>query len=429
MAKPKFQTVRGMYDILPEQQALFQWVLTTFERLAIEAGYGRIDTPVVEDARVFTTAVGAGTDIVDKELYRFKDRSDNELAMRPEFTAGIARSFLEQGMNSWQKPVRLYTTGPLFRYDRPQAGRQRQFTQADVEVFGESGPTLDAQVILLARRLYLELGLPEPKLLINSLGDAATQKEYRKQLVDYLKDNVKDLAEIDQERLKTNPLRVLDSKETATKKVVVGAPQILNVMSDASRSHLMEVIEYLDDLKVNYELDPMLVRGFSYATETVFEFEGSSKGSQGSLGGGCRYNTLVEQLGGTPMPGVGFAVGIERIVAELQLAGIEAPVDVPTRVFVASLGEPARVAAFRLTQQLLDSGVAASGGTHKDGIGAQLGRADRLGAVLAVIIGQQEVQEGTAIIRDMATGAQEHVPADKALKEVQTRLKSYRKKA
>jgi histidyl-tRNA synthetase len=419
----QFQHVRGMPDILPEQQARYRYLMSSFHQLAAAAGYEPIETPMLEDKGVFVRGVGEGTDVVDKEMYVFTDRSDNEVALRPEPTAGIARAYIEHGMASRPQPVRLQIAGPMFRYDRPQAGRQRQFYQVGVEVLGESASSIDAQIITLALRFYRLVGLHNISLQINSLGDTADRQAYHKELVRYLQQHKADLAEIDQERLVKNPLRVLDSKERATRKVVAGAPQILNFLSETSQAHFTGVLEYLDSLGVAYELNPQLVRGLDYYTHTVFEFFGEREGAQSSLGGGGRYNHLLEQLGGKPTPAAGFGIGLERVLLELEAEGVQLPTSQPVHVYVASLGEPARLSAFALIERLLDGGVGAVGAVDKDGIGAQLERANRLGVSHAIIIGQKEVQEEMVILRDMKSGAQEMIPTGSIVRELQHRFK------
>jgi histidyl-tRNA synthetase len=359
---------------------------------------------------------------VDKEMYSFEDRSGNEVALRPEPTAGIVRAYIEQGMASWPQPVKLQISGPMFRYDRPQAGRRRQFYQLGAEVIGDKSPSIDAHIITLALRFYRTIGLRKLSLQINSLGDVADRTKYHQALVEYLQANRAALAKIDQERIKTNPLRILDSKERATRQVVAAAPQILNYLSEASNQHFTGVLEYLDALGVPYELNPQLVRGLDYYTHTVFEFYGEREGSQSSLGGGGRYNGLIGQLGGKPTPAAGFGIGVERVLLELEAEKIELPESRAVDVYVASLGEPARLAAFTLIEQLLDGGVGAVGAVDKDGIGSQLERANRLGVPFAVIIGQKEVQEETVILRDMKSGAQEMIPLKQIVKELRQRF-------
>jgi histidyl-tRNA synthetase len=422
LAKQQFQIVRGMYDLLPERRRLFDYVTGVFEQAAREAGYGRIETPLLEDEGVFSRSQGEGTDLIDKEIYTLTDRSDRKLALRPEGTAGVARSYMENGMGSWPQPVRLYYVEEMFRYDRPQEGRYRQHKQMGLEIFGEASPSVDAQVITLVQRVYKRLRLPNVSLQINSIGDAACRPKFRKALVEYLEANVKQLAEIDRERLKKNPLRVLDSKEASTQVILSDAPQTLNYLCEACQAHFAGVLEYLDDLGINYELNPLLVRGLDYYSRTVFEFYGEREGSQASLGGGGRYDGLMETLGGQPTPAVGFGGGLERVVLELEAAGALPALPEPKRVYVASLGEPARLAAFRLIEHLLDGNVAATGAVDRDGIGSQLARADKLGVPYAVIIGQKEVQDGTVLLRDMTTGAQETLKIEAVVPELRARF-------
>jgi len=422
LAKQQFQTLRGMHDMIGEQAAQYDYLISQFVGVVAAAGYGHIETPMLEDAGLFVRGVGADTDAVSKEMYVFTDRSDHEVALKPEFTAGIVRSYIEQGMGSWPQPVKLFAYGPAFRYDRPQAGRQRQFNQVDVEVLGETASSVDAQVIMLALRFFKRVRLGNVSLQLNSIGDGACRPKYRRALVEYLEANGKRLAPVDRERVERNPLRVLDSKEPATLEVLSDAPQTLNHLCDACQAHFAGVLEYLDDLGVAYELNPLLVRGLDYYTRTVFEFYGEREGAQASLGGGGRYDGLVELLGGQPTPAVGFALGMERIVLELEAAGALPQPAAIKRVYVASLGEPARLAAFRLIEQLLDGGVAAVGAVDRDGIGSQLARADKLGVTHAIIIGQKEVREETVILRDMASGAQEVLPLGAIVAELRTRF-------
>lgn len=424
MAKQQFQSVRGMHDILPENQPRFRQVTQTFVALAEEAGYRRIDTPVIEDASLFVRSVGGDTDIVEKEMYSFKDRSDNQLTLRPEPTAGVARAYIEHGMASLPKPVKLYITGEMFRYDRPQAGRQRQFNQVGVEVFGEAAPSIDAQVIILAYRYLRQLGMGGLAVQINSIGDEVCRPKYKKALVEYLKSRQDELCSDCQRRLENNPLRVLDCKEPGCTKVVEGAPQIIDFLCEPCHAHFTGVLEYLDEFDVPYELNHLLVRGLDYYTRTVFEVYGAREGAQSALGGGGRYDGLLEELGGHATPAVGFGLGVERIIIELDAANVPVPTSQAVKVFVASLGEPARLAGFKLLEQLLDGRVGAVGAIDKDGIASQLGRADKLGVPYAVIIGQKEVFDKTVILRDMTSGAQEMIPLDKIVGELQKRFNS-----
>jgi histidyl-tRNA synthetase len=398
--------------------------MDTFASLADQSGYNLIDTPIVEHLGVFVRAVGEGTDIVDKEMFEFSDRSGNKLALRPEPTAGVVRAYIEHGMASRPQPVRLQVAGPVFRYDRPQAGRQRQFTQVGIEVLGEAAPSVDAQIMMLALRFYRTIGLGGVSLQVNSIGDKVCRPKYQKVLVDYFMENKNQLCESCRDRLKTNPLRILDCKEKKCQPVIQNAPQTLDYLCKPCHEHFTGVLEYLDYLGVAYELNPQLVRGLDYYTRTVFEFYGEREGAQSSLGAGGRYDDLVEDMGGKPTASAGFGLGVERIMIEMEAAGLTPPEDTGNRVYVASLGEPARLAGFNLIERLLDAGVPASGAVEKDSIGAQLERANKLGVPYTIIIGQKEVTEETVILRDMHSGAQEMIPLKSIVKDLQARFKA-----
>ncbi len=421
MAKQKFQSVRGMNDILPGQWPGYDYLYQTFQRLAGEAGFQGIETPAVEATQLFARSVGDDTDIVAKEMYTFNDRGGDSLSLRPEGTAGVVRAYIEHGGGSWPQPVKVFYSGPMWRYDRPQAGRQRQFNTVGVEAVGEAAPSVDAQVIVLAQRFLNAIGLTNAAVQINSIGDANCRPKYVKVLVEYLEDNATKLCADCQKRLKTNPLRVLDCKEPGCRAVVEGAPQILNYLCKACQTHFTGVLEYLDELGVAYELNPFMVRGLDYYTRTAFEFYGAREGAQAALGGGGRYDGLVELLGGQSTPAVGFGLGMERIILELDALGVKIEPPQAVKVYVASLGEPARLASFKLIEQLLDGGIGAAGAVDKDGIQSQLGRANKLGVPYAVIIGQKEVFDKTVILRDMTTGAQEMIPIEKIVRELQKR--------
>lgn len=414
-SREKIQSVRGMYDVLPEKQPLFKYVVNTFKNLADQAGYQSIEIPLVEEAQLFVRGVGTGTDVVDKEIYAFEDRSGKLVALRPEPTAGIVRSYIENGMASLPQPVKLTTVGPMFRYDRPQAGRQRQFWQLDVEVFGDASPAADAQVITLANRLFSKLGL-KTELMINSIGDLESRANYREILVKYLEDNIDSLDDIDKERIKTNPMRVLDSKSAKTAEVLKNVPKITDYLNEKSKTHFEFVLAYLDEAGIKYTQNPLLVRGLDYYTDTVFEFVGAREGQQASLGGGGRYDGLVELLGGAPTPGVGFGLGVERILLELEAEGITAPESNPIQVFVACDAGSSTI-GFKITEALLDAGIGAvySG---KGNVGSQIGKADKLSARYALIIGEKERADGNVTVRDMSNGEQKSFIADKVVEYV-----------
>lgn len=422
MAKQeKIQSVRGMYDVLPDKQPLFEYVINSFKELTNQAGYQGIEVPLVEEAQLFVRGVGTGTDVVDKEIYAFEDRSGKMIALRPEPTAGIVRSYIENGMASLPQPVKLSTVGPMFRYDRPQAGRQRQFWQLDVEIFGDASPAADAQVITLADRLLNKLGL-KTTLLVNSIGDLDSRKSYREALVQYLNENLDTLDDVDKERVTSNPMRVLDSKSEKTAEVLKNVPKITDYLNERSKKHFEAVLAYLDAVGIEYQQNPLLVRGLDYYTDTVFEFVGEREGQQASLGGGGRYDGLVELLGGTPTPGVGFGLGVERILLEMEAADIAVPQDNTPKVYVAGIGGAANVPVFKLTEELLAAGIKASSGIEKGNVGSQLGKADKLGASYVVIVGDKELENGTVTLRDMNTGDQVEIPTDKLVAEVLQRV-------
>lgn len=419
----KYQSVRGMSDILPGEAAKFSLVIKSFRALAKAAGYGQIATPIVEDSELFRRTVGEGTDIVSKELYEFEDQPGGKLALRPESTAPVVRAYLEHGMASLPKPVKLYYVGQqMFRRERPQAGRNRQHYQVGVEALGDESPSLDAQIIMLALRFYRRLGVGSVALQLNSIGDEACRPKYIKTLTEYLEGHRKNMCESCNSRLHTNPLRVLDCKSEGCQGILDGAPQVLNYLCKPCHAHFKGVLEYLDELEVPYDLNHRLVRGLDYYNRTVFEFYGQREGAQSSIGAGGRYDGLAEQLGGNKTPGIGFGIGIERVLLELEGSGVQLPEVDPPTIFVASLGEPARIDAFRLIEQLLDNDISAVGSVEKDGIQSQLSKANRTKAPYAVIIGQKEVFDKSVILRDMKTGAQENIPRGRIMKEIQSRL-------
>jgi histidyl-tRNA synthetase len=421
MAK-QFQKVRGMNDVLPERARLFDHVIKSFMQSAEAAGYGHIETPIIEDEALFVRTSGEGTDVVDKEMYNFEDRGGHRVALRPEGTAGVARAYIENGMASMPQPVRLYYIADMFRYERPQAGRSRQHKQIGVEMFGDPNPSADAQVITLLARIYRQAGLRNVALQINSIGDQNCRAKYRKDFVDYLEEHIDKLSGLDRDRLKRNPLRVLDSKDPSTQAVLDDAPQMLNYLCADCQKHFSGVLEYLDELGVNYEINHRLVRGLDYYTRTVFEFYGQREGAMSALGGGGRYDLLLGELGTKPTPAVGFGSGVERIVIEMEAEEDLPLINEQEGVYVASLGEPARLAAFHMIEDLLDAGIKACGSVDKDGIGSQLARADKLDVKYAVIIGQKEVKEGTVLLRDMGSGAQETIKATEIANELAKRL-------
>lgn len=425
MAKKIIQNPRGTRDILPDEQRYFDFVFGVSEQESKRGGFYKIETPIIEDASLFERSVGKETDIVEKEMYTFKDKSGNLIALRPEGTAPIVRSFIQHGMQNLPKPLKFYYSGPMFRYERPQAGRYRQLYHFGVEIIGDKKPIADLLSISLAWRICSNVGLGDLTLQINSIGCPNCRPRYKKELLNYVKENAKKLCKDCQKRAKKNPLRILDCKEASCQNILEGAPIILNSLCKECHDHFKELLEYLDELEISYDLNPKLVRGLDYYTKTVFEIWTKSGGGQNALGGGGRYDGLVELLGGKPTPAVGFALGIDRIVDILEEQKFEIPgTSDKTEVFVAQLGDVAKKKCIRLMHDLHMEGVGAEGCIEKKGISEQLKMANKLKAPYTLLIGQKEAFDNTVIIKDMQSGNQEIYPREKVVKEIKKRLNS-----
>lgn len=409
---------------MPEMQVYFDCVQKTFESVVRSAGFSKITTPVFEDTNLFMRGVGEGTDIVEKEMYTFKDKSENSLTLRPEGTAPIVRSYLENGMQSWPQPVKLYYFEPMYRYDRPQAGRYREFWQFGFEMIGDKSALADAVVITTAYRIYDSLGLKDTlSMQVNSIGCAECRPKYLKELTKFYKENEKDLCPDCKRRLATNPLRLLDCKEKKCQALAEEAPQIVNSLCTNCHEHFKEVLEYLDEIGIVYEINSRLVRGLDYYTGTVFEIWGGKEGSQNSLGGGGRYDRLVEILGGQPTPALGFAGGVDRTVEQIQAVNSSVETEIRRDVFVAQIGDEARKKCFSLMNDLWNSGIDAEGCLDKGSISDQLKAADKIGARYTLLMGQKEAYEGTVILKEMISGTQEIMTMDKLIPEIKRRLK------
>ena len=422
------ETLRGMKDILPDEQFYWEYFRQKAREISEAYSYGRIDMPIVEQEKLFTRNLGKQTDVVEKEMYVFEDRGGDKIAMRPEATAQVVRAYINHGMLNLPQPVKLYYMGPMFRYDRPQSGRYRQFHQYGLEVIGGKDPAVDAQLILIATKLFEDLGL-KVKVEINSIGTAQTRQEYKVELVAYARKNKKDLCEDCARRMTKNPLRLLDCKEEGCREIMKEAPQIVDWLDDASREHFMELIEYLDEVGIPYVLNPHLVRGLDYYNRTVFEIvpdrgNEAEPGSQSALAAGGRYDELVEMMGGREeTPAVGFAAGIERAILEMKQQNVEPPRLRKPDVFFAQLGKEARRTSLRLFEEVRAEGLHVIEAFGKASLKAQLESANKAGARVTVILGQQEVQDGTIIVRDMDSGAQETVPLDKMVTYIKKLIK------
>lgn len=416
--------LRGMKDVLPKDQYFWYRIFDTARSLARAYGFGYTATPVLEEASLFVRTIGKGTDIVDKEMYIFEDKDGKKVCLRPEFTASYARAYIDHGMHNVPQPVKFWHVGPAFRHERPQAGRYRQLHQFNAEVLGERDPEIDAELIVMAYNFYRDLGI-NTQVRINSIGTLEDRERYIVELVGYLRSKRSYLSEESKKRITKNPLRVLDSKDEQDRAVVEEAPQIIDWLSDDSKGYFMKVLEYLDDLDVPYMLDSTLVRGLDYYSDTVFEFyEDNEDGSSLALGGGGRYDGLVEQLGGRPTPGCGFGLGIERVITVMRriVPEDERMDSAMAPIFFAQLGEQARRRALRIVEDLRRADILVYHNLAKKSLKAQMELANKVKATHALILGQKEVQDGTIIIRDMDSGIQEIVDQKKVRQELERML-------
>ncbi|MFA6603615.1 MAG: histidine--tRNA ligase [Patescibacteria group bacterium] len=418
------QTLRGMRDTLPSEQRYWRFINRKIDLLARAYGYERVDTPILEETSLFMRSVGKQSDVVEKELFSFVDRGGENVSLRPEGTASLARAYINHGMFTLPQPVKLYYVGPMFRYERPQHGRLRQHHQFGFEAFGDANPVLDAEVILAAHLFYKDIGV-KTVIHINSLGCHLCRPSYLTELTAYYRSKRSQICEDCKRRLLKNPLRLLDCKEAGCAALRESAPHIVDFLDEECKNHLMRVLEYLDELSVPYTLDPHLVRGLDYYTRTVFEVmpaeENPSEGTS-ALGGGGRYDGLVEQLGGRPTPACGFGIGLERAILQMKTLNVEPTDDFKPDIFLAQLGDTARRKAFTLFEDLRSAGIRVAATFSKSALKTQLETANRLGAKYTVIIGQKEVLDGTILIRDMESGMQEIVDYNKAAAEMKKKI-------
>jgi histidyl-tRNA synthetase len=446
------QLLRGMKDILPSEQKYWHLLRNKADSLAKDYGFLRIDTPIMEETGLFVRAVGKQTDIVEKEMFSFVDQGSDNISLRPEATASIVRAYINHGMINLPQPVKLFYWGPMFRHERPQSGRQRQFYQFGCEALGDKHPVVDAELILMAYNFFKEIGL-ETSVQINSLGCADCRPRYKDALTNYYRNHRSGLCENCKKRLLKNPLRLFDCKEFDCQALKAEAPQIVDWLCEDCKTHFVKVLEYLDELQISYVLNPSLVRGLDYYTKTVFEiwpiFAPATAGrpssaptdlgeeidslaqeksaednfsGQSALGGGGRYDNLVELLGGRPTPACGFSLGIERTILKLKEANTAVPEVYVPDIFIAQLGESAKRKSLILYEELRNEGIKVAEIFSKDGLKPQLEAANKLGVKYALILGQKELVDGTIIIRDMEAGIQEIVDFKKVVKEVKKRL-------
>lgn len=412
---------RGTNDILPGEVEKWHFIEGKIRGICREYGYAEVRTPIFEHTELFQRGVGDTTDIVEKEMYTFIDRGKRSITLRPENTAPVVRAYLEENLYAGPQPVKLYYCGPMFRYDRPQAGRFRQFHQFGAEVFGSHEPAVDAEVIAMAMDFYGRLGLKNLKLLVNSVGCPQCRPGLRQKLQDYFRPHLENLCFNCQERFKKNPLRILDCKEGKCTKTGEKAPVILDCLCQDCHQHFEEVKRHLNLLDISFTVDRRLVRGLDYYTHTAFEITAADIGAQSSIGGGGRYNGLVEICGGPPVPGIGYALGIERILLAMERQGISIPGSARSEVFVVTAGDQAADAAFRLIFKLRAGGIPADKDYLGRSLKAQMKFAGKTGARYAIIIGEQEIKQGVVMIRDMGTGGQEAVSIDQVVQYFQNK--------
>ena len=399
---------KGTKDVLPQDSYKWQYVESVARDVAQLFNIKEIRTPVFEHTELFQRGVGDTTDIVTKEMYTFKDKGDRSITLKPEGTAGVARSFLENGMGNGVLPAKMYYIIPAFRYERPQAGRLREFHQFGVEVYGSASAQTDAEVILTASTLLKKLGL-QIKLCINSIGCPTCRAAYNKALKDFFAPHLDELCGDCKTRFEKNPLRLLDCKEENCKKINVNAPKILDYLCDECGAHFEEVKTCLTLAGVEYEVDPRIVRGLDYYTRTVFEFVSTSIGAQGTVCGGGRYDGLIEQLGGKPTPAVGYAAGIERLLMVMEQTGVEIPAAPVPTVYIAGMDAECRQKAFALASELRLNGINAEIDLMERSVKAQFKYADKIGAKYVAVIGGNELAEGKANVKCMANGESETV--------------------
>ena len=398
----KFQAPKGVSEYFPPRSSAFDFVIRTLTGPALAAGYELIELPIFEDTELFTRGVGESTDVVSKEMYTFEDRGGRSITLRPEGTAGVMRAVIEHNLDRGQLPVKLFYRGPFFRAERPQAGRYRQFYQFGIEAIGINDPQLDAEVIAIAYEGYRRIGLKNFALHLTSLGDAESRASHRNTLVDFI--STLDLDEETRARAAKNPLRLFDDKRPEIQKKMAQAPVLLDFLTDESRSNFGEVQESLRSINVPFEINPRMVRGLDYYTGTTFEFVHAGLGAQSGIGGGGRYDGLMATLGGQDLSGIGFGLGIDRILLAMEAENLPPRIEDYTDLFVVSLGETARKRSFIMIQELRNQGFVVEQSYGERGLKGAMKAADKSGARFSIVVGDAEITTGSVELKDMATG-------------------------
>ena len=414
-----YQAPRGTQDILPEEQLYWRYVEKVIAEVTRLYGYQRIDSPTFEETGLFTRSAGEGTDLVDKEMYTFDDKGGKSMTLRPEGTASVCRAYIQHGMANLPQPVRLYYITPIFRYDRPQAGRFRQHYQFGCECIGEDDPAIDAEVIDLAWRFYKTLGLTKINLQLNSIGCRECRPAYLAALKKYYNQHIASLCADCKNRLEKNPLRLLDCKQPSCQNFAANAPRSVDALCPTCAGHFNNLQKYLKALAIPFIINDRLVRGLDYYTRTVFEVQPEEEGSQSAVGGGGRYDGLIEQLGGKPTPALGFGLGIDRIILNLKKENVNIPAPPPLQAFIAFMGDPARDVSLKLAADLRLAGHSVVAAAGNKSLKTQLRQANALGVCYTIIIGEDEVKAGTATLRNMADASQKTI----ALSDIITQIK------
>jgi histidyl-tRNA synthetase len=415
-----FQAPKGVSEYVPPRSAAYLAARDAFAAAATRAGYGYMELPVFEDTQLFSRGVGESTDVVTKEMYTFQDRGGRSITLRPEFTAGVLRSVLENGLHKGALPVKVWATGPAFRYERPQAGRYRQFYQVDLEALGGEDPAIDVETIAIAWDFYRDLGLTRVALKLNSLGCQECRPGYRAALQDFLRGL--DLDEATRARVEVNPLRVLDDKRPQVVALVADAPLITDHLCGECKAHHDRVRELLADLSIPWTDDPRLVRGLDYYMRTLYEFDHPLLGAQSGIGGGGRYDGLSETIGGPPLPGIGFGLGLDRTVLAMEAEGVSATAGSPVSVYGVPLGDAAARRLFSVVAGLRRAGIAADMSYGGKGLKGAMKSAGRSGAAYAVILGERDLADGTAQLKDLAGGDQVAVALTEIIDVVKGKL-------
>ena len=413
---------RGTKDILPENVAGWNYVEQKIRDICARFGYEEIRTPMFEHTELFHRGIGEGTDVVDKEMYTFEDRGGRSITLRPENTASAVRAYLQNKLYGDSALTKLFYIGSMFRYDRPQAGRMREFHQFGVEALGEANPAVDAEIILLAMEFLKSLGLKDLKLSLNSVGCPSCRPAYRKALQDYFQPHLEELCGDCKDRFERSPLRILDCKADADKEFMAGAPKITDCLCDECRGHFEQVQSLLTEAGVEFELDPRLVRGLDYYTKTAFEIKYAPLGAQSAVAGGGRYDGLIEEMGGNPTPAVGFATGLERVLLALEKQGLLPETKKQADAFVVALGEAAQKPAFKLLQQLRGAGLKALMDYAGRSMKAQMKQAGKAGARFALILGEDEIKENAVMLKDMEKSQQQKVSLDEVIDQIQNSI-------